>query len=110
MGGHNIYRPKSQGCYSPFGEGEAESPSNTMSPGPSHTSVPSGILIHLAAGHNTPTLQTDRQDSSNHTIDRQDNARITLGERFTNGCEKSRTVLYGWGVCTGMMEWRYGLS
>ena len=32
--------------------GGAVSPSNTMSPGPSPTSVPSGILIHPAFGHN----------------------------------------------------------
>ena len=32
----------------PLGGGEAESPSNTMSPGPRPTSLPSGILIHPA--------------------------------------------------------------
>jgi len=31
----------------PLSEGEAGSPSNTMSPWPRPTSVPSGILIHL---------------------------------------------------------------
>jgi len=42
--------------------GGARSPSKTMSPGPRpYTSTSSGILIHLTFGHNTPTLQTDRQ-------------------------------------------------
>ena len=45
------------GCCAPF----RGSPSNTMSPGPSPTSVPSGILIHLTVWHNTPTLHADRQ-------------------------------------------------
>ena len=38
-------RPKSGHCCAPF-RGGAGSPFNTMSPGPRHTSVPSGILIH----------------------------------------------------------------
>jgi len=36
---------KERSCCAPFGGGAA-SPSNTMSPGPRPTSVPSGILIH----------------------------------------------------------------
>jgi len=38
---------KGEGCCVPFGRG-AGSPSNTTSPGPRPTSVPSGILIHPA--------------------------------------------------------------
>ena len=39
------------------------SPSNTMSPGPRPTSLPSGNLIH-PFGHNKQTSQTDRQTTS----------------------------------------------
>ena len=39
--------PKLGGC-APLGEGSWVSPSNSMSPGPRSTSLPSGILIHLA--------------------------------------------------------------
>jgi len=46
---HNIHGPKIGGCV-PFGR--AESPSNTMSPGPRPTSVPNGILIYSAICHN----------------------------------------------------------
>jgi len=41
-------------------------PSNIMSPGPRHTSVPRGILIHPPFGHNTSTLQTDRRDRTDN--------------------------------------------
>jgi len=41
-----------RGCCAPF-RGGAGSPSNTVSPGPRSTSVPSGILMHPAVGHNT---------------------------------------------------------
>jgi len=57
--------------------GVSNSPSNTESPGPRSTSIPSGILIHAAiwphqiwaenwgavtaVPHSAPTLQTDRQ-------------------------------------------------
>jgi len=49
----------------PFGGGGAGSPSNTMWPGPKPTCVPSFILIRptVTVGHNTPTSQTDRQDT-----------------------------------------------
>jgi len=39
---------KFRGLCPPFGEGAAESPSNTKSPGPRPSSMPSGILIHAA--------------------------------------------------------------
>ena len=46
--GHNTWA-KIWGLMPPFfGGGEAESPCNTMSPGPRPTSIPSGILIHAA--------------------------------------------------------------
>ena len=55
-----------EGCGVLSGEGEAGSPSNTMSPWPKPTSVPSGIQPF---GHNTPTLQTgqtgQRSDRAN---------------------------------------------
>ena len=43
--GHSRRGPKIGGCCAPFLEGEL-GPSNTVSPGPWSTSVPSGILIH----------------------------------------------------------------
>jgi len=43
---HKRHGPKIGVC--PFGGGGAGSPSNTMWPGPSPTSLPSGILIHPA--------------------------------------------------------------
>jgi len=48
-----IHGPKLEGCCvpSPFW-GRAGSPSNTMWPGPRPTSIPSGIVNHLAIGHN----------------------------------------------------------
>jgi len=45
------------GCCAPF-RGGAGSPSNTMSPGPQPTSVPSGTLIHLTVW----TQYTNRKD------------------------------------------------
>jgi len=45
------------GAAVPVSMGGAGSPSNTMSPGLRPTSVPSGIWIRPAIGHNTPTLQ-----------------------------------------------------
>jgi len=52
------------GCYAAFRGGGAESPSNTLSPGPRPTSVPSGILIHPAVSpqYTNVTDSTDRQD------------------------------------------------
>jgi len=46
--GHNRHGPKSEGAAVPFLGGGAGSLSNTMSPGPSPTSLPSGIMIHPA--------------------------------------------------------------
>jgi len=46
-GSHNRHGPKIGGS-APFCEGGAGSPSNTKSPGPRPTSIPSGILIHPA--------------------------------------------------------------
>jgi len=46
-------------CCAPF-RGGAESPSNTMSPGPRPTSVPSGILIHRIVWPQYTNV-TDRQ-------------------------------------------------
>jgi len=48
------------GCCVPF-RGRDGSPSNTMSPGPRPTSVPSGILIH-------PTVFTIHQQTGTQTI------------------------------------------
>jgi len=49
MDGHNRYGPKSAGGADvPLSVEGAGSPSNTMSPGPRPTSVPSGILMHPA--------------------------------------------------------------
>jgi len=45
--GHNVHGPKLGGDV-PFFWGGAGSPSNTKSPGPRHTSIPSGILVHPA--------------------------------------------------------------
>ena len=48
--GHVSHGPKIRGgLCPPFWRGEAGSPSNTMSPAPRPTSVPSGILIYPAA-------------------------------------------------------------
>jgi len=44
--GHNRHGPKSGVVVGLPLLGEAGSPSNTISPGPRHTSVPSGVLIH----------------------------------------------------------------
>jgi len=53
------------GAAVPLYVGGAGSPFNTMSTGPRPTSALSGILIDPLKpfGHNTPTLQTDRQDN-----------------------------------------------
>jgi len=67
--GHNIHGPKSgdRGCCAPLRvEDGAGAPSNTVSPAPNPTSVPSGILIHPTVWPqytNTLTLQRDRQDN-----------------------------------------------
>jgi len=49
----------------PLSVGKAGSPSNTMSPGPRPTSVPSGILIYPAVSsqYTNVTDRTDRQDN-----------------------------------------------
>ena len=48
--GHNRNGPKiGEGALPPFGDGRAGSPSNTKSPGLRPSSIPSGILIYLAA-------------------------------------------------------------
>ena len=60
-----------EGFCVPFRGGGAGSPSNTMSPGPRSTSVPSGVLIH-------PTFlpqYTDVTDKT-HRTDRTDNSPI----------------------------------
>jgi len=51
--GRNRHEPKT-GWFAPFrGGGEAATPSNTASPGPTFTSVPSGMLISIQPiGHN----------------------------------------------------------
>jgi len=49
------------GAAVPLSVGEARSPSNTMSPGPRPTSVPSGILIHPTVWPQYTNV-TDRQD------------------------------------------------
>ena len=46
--GRNKHWPKIWGLCPPFGEGRAGSPSNTKSPGPRPSSIPSDILIHAA--------------------------------------------------------------
>ena len=45
--GHDRHRPKTGGCALISGRA-AGSPSNTKSPGPRPTSIPSGILVHPA--------------------------------------------------------------
>ena len=50
-GGHNRHGPKG-GAAVPLSLAGAESPSDTMWPGPRFTSVPSGVFIHPAFGHN----------------------------------------------------------
>jgi len=58
--GHNRHGPKSGGCCAPFWEGG--SPSNTVSPGPRPTSIPSGW--HLDQSNRLATIhQRYRQDS-----------------------------------------------
>ena len=59
------------GLLCPFFERRAESPFNTMSPGPRPTSIPSGIVIH-------PTVwsqYTNVTDRTDRTV-RQDNGAI----------------------------------
>ena len=46
--GHNKDGPKVWGAPPPFGEGAEGSPSNTKSPGPRTSSIPSDILIYAA--------------------------------------------------------------
>jgi len=47
--GHNRHGPKIGGAVTFFSGGEgAESPSNTKVPEPRPTSIPSGILVHIA--------------------------------------------------------------
>jgi len=53
--GHDRHGPKIGRELCPYGE-RAGSPSNTMSPGPRPTSVPSGILIHLAVWLHGPKI------------------------------------------------------
>jgi len=54
------------GCCAPF-RGGAGSPSNTISPGPRPTSVPSGILIHPTIWPSYDNV-TDRQDRQTDRI------------------------------------------
>ena len=56
--------PKSGGCCVPFRGGGAGSQSNTMSPGPRPTSVPSGLLIRPTVWpqYTNATDRTCRQD------------------------------------------------
>jgi len=58
-------------CCAPL-RGGAESPSNTISPGPRPTCVPSGILIHPTVWPQYTNV-TDRQD-------RQDNGPVAYGK------------------------------
>jgi len=109
------------GCCAPFLGGGAGSSSNTMSPGPRPTSVPSGILIHPALwpqqtwaknggglwlgskpisipsiqpfGHNTPTSQTDRIGQT------EDNGLIAYGKPFYKWSPKNgQTDRFAWWV------------
>ena len=70
--GQHIPGPKSGGCCAPF-RGVAD----TMSPGPSHTSVLSGILYIQPFGHNTQRYSQTEQDRR-----QTDNGPIAQGEPF----------------------------
>ena len=62
--------------------GAAESPSNTMWPGPRPTSMPSGILIHPSVWPQYTNV-TDRTGQTEQTTS------DSIGRtRFTNGCPK----------------------
>jgi len=75
--GHNKRGPEIEGgCCSPFGE--AESPSDTMWPGPRPTSVPSGILI-LDPSNRLVTIQSPTSQTGQTG---QDNSPIACGEPF----------------------------
>jgi len=61
---HNklTWAEKWQGAAMPLSVGGAWSPSNTLSPEPRPSSIPSGILIYIQPfGHNSPTLQTEHR-------------------------------------------------
>ena len=64
------------GCCGPF-RGGIGSPSNTMSPGPRLTSVPSGTLVHLTVWlQYINVTDSDRQDIQRG----QDNGPVVFGE------------------------------
>ena len=69
------------GATVPLSMEEAGSPSNTMSPEPRPTYVPSGILIHQLSDHNTTTLRQT-----------EDNGPIAQENRFTNGSPTAKVV------------------
>jgi len=60
--GHNRHGPKMGEMPCPFPWGRSWVPSNTLSPGPRPTSVPSGILIHPVVWPQYTNV-TDSQDS-----------------------------------------------
>jgi len=70
---------KMEAAVCPFLQNGSWVPSNTMSSGPSPTSVPSGILIHSTVRPQYTNI-TDRQDI--HNADRQDNGPIAYGAPF----------------------------
>ena len=75
-------RRKVGGAAVPLSTGGAGSPSNTMSPGPRSTSVPSDILIH-------PTVWPQYTNITNRT-DRIDNGPVAQGEPLLVTIAKKR--------------------
>jgi len=82
--GHNRRGPKSGGCSAPPLFRGSWFPSNTMSPGPRPTSIPSDILIHPTVWPQYTNV-TDKQDRQT------DNGPITQGEPFYKRSPKNHT-------------------
>jgi len=99
--GHNRHGPKTEGC--PFwGRGDG-SPSNTMSTGSRPTSIPSGILIHVAVGGGALPLLVDGRAGSPSN-------RVSLGSSPTGTSIRSGILIHSaiwpqqiwaenWGLC-----------
>ena len=80
------------GAAVPLSVGRAGSPSNTMSPGPRPTSVPSSILIHPTDCHNTPTLLQTNKTGQDITGQRS----RSIGRTVTCNGRPLEEVYRGW--------------
>jgi len=83
------------GVAAPLSMGRAGSPSNTISPGPRPTSLPSGTLIH-------PTIWPQHTNVTDRHTDRTDNGPVAYGETLPfNGRPKRREINISYNAAWG---------